>query len=160
MAEYQYIPDLKETNSEEEMKQIESLEPAVDNSASTSLADLDAFENSKIKETISVPYSEYSEKVVDTITKPVSVKYKPSDNPRLKQLSNSVNLKNIKPVPDLGKSFFSNLATVYMEIIDDLAEVNSVEDLYLLISKEENLVAIGILLVFLSVFLLFFNKLN
>ena len=156
MADYQYIPTTTDSVSQEEKEIVEALEPVRDSAASTSLVQLDAYENDINEQKVQEPYETYSDVPVKTIEKNASIKYPANDNARLKELSNKENLRNIKPTPSGG--FFSNLATVYMEIIDELTFVNSVEDLYLILSKDERLVAIGVFLICLSIFLMVFNK--
>jgi hypothetical protein len=159
MADYQYNPVISQDSiSQEEKEIVEALEPVRDTSASTSLVQLDAFENDINEKKAQEPYETYSEVPVKTIDKDSSIKYPANDNARLKELSNKENLRNITPTPSASRGFFSNLATVYMEIIDELTFVNSVEDLYLILSKDERLVAIGIFLICLSIFLMVFNK--
>jgi|APGre2960657404_1045060.scaffolds.fasta_scaffold17273_1 hypothetical protein len=162
MDDYEYKPISSSTELSREEPPI-NLPPSREVSgytkASTSLSDLDIFENNLIEPPVEIPYTEYSETPVKTVivTEEESKRYPKQNSERLTSLSQKKNTDR-KTRYFSEKNFISNLATIYMEILDELMFVNSLDDLKDIFSKDNRLVALGILLIVLSVFLVFFNK--
>ena len=165
MDDYQYTPISSNSELLKEEPPI-SLPPNREVSgytkASTSLAELDIFENTIEDPEVEVPYMEYSEipKKTVFVSKEESRNYPVHDSVRLQELSEKKNneRKDEYIKKKSKKTFLVNLATVYMEILDELMFVNSLDELKEIFSKDDRFVALGILLITLAIFLVFFTK--
>jgi hypothetical protein len=70
---------------------------------------------------------------------------------RLKLLAETANHeRSIKNNP----RFFNNLATIYMEILDELNFIESIDDFFDIFSKKDRLMPIGILILCIVIFLM------
>jgi hypothetical protein len=117
--------------------------------ASSSLSELDAFEEEIINEE-PLKYEPVPSEHRVQVDAQVSSQFPKEENERLNTLSSNANEVKFK----LKKGgFLVNLATTYVEILDELLFVNNFEDLKNVFSKENRLVAVGIFLVILAVIL-------
>lgn len=117
--------------------------------ASSSLSELDAFDEEIINEE-PLKYEPLPQEVKVQVDAQIASQFKPLENDRLNTLSSKANELEIK----LKKGgFLVNLATTYVEILDELLFVNNFEDLKNVFSKENRIVALGIFLVILAVIL-------
>jgi hypothetical protein len=70
---------------------------------------------------------------------------------RLKLLTETANReRSVKNNP----RFFNNLATIYMEILDELNFIESIDDFFDIFSKKDRLMPIGILILSIVIFLM------
>lgn len=117
--------------------------------ASSSLSELDAFEEEIINEE-PLKYEPLPEEQRVQVDARVASQFPKEENERLNALSSKAN--EVKPNLKKG-GFLVNLATTYVEILDELLFVNNFEDLKNVFTKENRFVAVGIFLVILAVIL-------
>jgi hypothetical protein len=98
----------------------------------------------------------------DPETPEIVVEVEQNDENKLKEISDTksdrLKLKseianrerNVKNNP----RFFNNLATIYMEILDELNFIESVDDFFDIFSKKDRLMPIGILILSIIIFLM------
>ena len=117
--------------------------------ASSSLAELDAFEEEiAIEEPLK--YEPLPAEVKVQVDSTLANQFPREESDRLYALSAKANESR----PKLKKGgFLVNLATTYVEILDELLFVNNFEDFKEVFSKEGRLLAVGIFLVILAVIL-------
>jgi hypothetical protein len=117
--------------------------------ASSTLAELDAYEE-EISNEEPLKYEPLPQEIKVEVSLE-NAKFPEEKSERLRMLSSKAN--ESLPVVKRG-GFLVNLATTYVEILDELLFVNNFEDFKNIFTKENRMVAVGIFLVILAVILM------
>lgn len=141
--------------------------------ASTSLAELDEIEAMKRHADKFSEIPRPDNKYPNILEDPLYVKTVPDQgilaseytaNQRTRQATKAANelrKKKDKTLVDMSiKEFISSIANSLLDIINDLLEYKRDDSFISIFTKENRLLSIGVLLVILSVFLIFFRKLE
>lgn len=95
---------------------------------------------------------------------PLSTEFVEERSKSLDELNNDINQKNLKNYEKAKLSnmtiqnFIKFLANSYINILNDILEINSLDDFLDVFIKDDRLIAIGILFITISIFFIFFNQ--